>query len=179
MTINKCFHCGKETTNPKFCSKSCSAKTTNKIPKRKLKKKCSRCDSLVRNYRSNLCEHHHQERLMSHKDYILNLTLQDYVERECIKRLHPSSKFAHIRGLARSWYKDRLKLPCHICGYSKHVELAHIKSLSSFPLTATIKEVNSSSNVLQLCPNCHWEFDHGLITLAFPEQSEFTQSITA
>lgn len=170
MAINKCKFCSKKTTNPKFCSKSCAAKENNKIPKRKLSKKCSRCSNIVRNYRSTLCEHHYQMGLKNKKEYLLNLTLQDYTDRNCIKNLHHSSKFAHIRGLCRSWNKDKIKLPCHICGYSKHVELAHIKSLSSFPPTATLKEVNSSNNVVQLCPNCHWEFDNKLITLAFPDQ---------
>jgi predicted restriction endonuclease len=174
MITKKCFHCGVKTTNPKFCSKSCAAKTNNKIPKRKISKKCSNCNSIVRNYRSTLCELHYQEWLKTRKENLLNQTLEQYTERKSIKRLHPSSKFAHIRGLCRSWHKEKLKLPCHVCGYSKHVELAHIKSLSSFSPTATLQEVNSSSNVIQLCPNCHWEFDNGLIILAFPEQSEFT-----
>ena len=27
----------------------------------------------------------------------------------------------------------------------------------------TIKEINDSSNIVLLCPNCHWEFDRGLL----------------
>lgn len=174
MVIKNCFHCGKQTTNPKYCSKSCSSKETNKIPKRKITKKCSHCESLVRNYRSTLCQFHFEENLKNKKDYLLNLTLEDYTNRECIKKLHPSSKFAHIRGLNRNWNKDKLKLPCYNCGYSKHVELAHIKALSDFLPTSKLKEVNHPNNVIQLCPNCHWEFDNNLITLVFPEQPEFT-----
>ncbi len=26
-------------------------------------------------------------------------------------------------------------------------------------------EVNSKDNIIQLCPNCHWEFDKGLLSL--------------
>ena len=162
-TQNKCKHCGTETTNPKFCSRSCTAKENNKIPKRKLSKKCSRCDSIVRNYRSTLCETHYQIHLSKQKEALLNSTVLDYTSRDCLKNLHPSSKFAHIRGLNRSWNKDKTKLPCHVCGYSKHVELAHIKPISSFPANATLREVNSPDNVIQLCPNCHWELDNGLL----------------
>lgn len=172
MINNKCFHCGKETINPKFCSKSCSISQSNKTPKRKLSKKCTQCDSIVRSYKSRLCEHHYQEKLKNEKEYLLNLTLADYTERKCIKKLHASSKFAHIRGLCRSWNKKMTLLPCHSCGYSKHVELAHIKSLRSFPPTALLRDVNGSHNVIQLCPNCHWEFDNKLLILAFPEQLE-------
>lgn len=170
MEINKCLNCSKETTNKKFCSRRCAAIVTNKTPKRKTTKKCSQCDLIVRNYRTVLCERHYQDYLTSRKDYVQNLTISEYTERPCIKRLHASSKFAHIRGLCRSWNKNKAQLPCHVCGYSRHVELAHIRPLTSFPPTALIKEVNSPDNVVQLCPNCHWEFDNGLISLAFPDQ---------
>jgi hypothetical protein len=165
MPTKKCLSCNKDTKNPKYCSKSCAAKENNRVPKRKLSKKCSNCELVVRNYRSKLCEKHYRERLLSQKEALLNLTLEDYTNRDCIKKLHPSSKFAHIRGLCRSWNKDKLKLPCHICGYSKHVELAHIKPLSSFPQNALLREVNSPDNIIQLCPNCHWEFDNFLIDI--------------
>lgn len=162
---NQCLHCSKPTNNPKFCSKSCSAKETNKIPKRKLIRTCTNCTNIVRNYKSTLCETHFQQRSIEYKEYLQNLTIADYFDRDCIKRLHPSSKFAHIRGLCRVAHKNLLLKPCHNCGYNKHVELCHIKALSSFPPTAKINEVNASENIIQLCPNCHWEFDKGLITL--------------
>jgi hypothetical protein len=43
------------------------------------------------------------------------------------------------------------------------VGIPHIKAISSFPLTAKLKEINAATNVLGLCPNCHWEYDHGLL----------------
>ena len=162
---NQCTHCNKPTNNAKFCSRSCSAKETNKTPKRKLIRKCTSCNSIVRNYRSTLCEHHFNLKSAAYKQQLQDLTIADYFNRECIKKLHPSSKFAHIRGLCRVAHKHLLLKPCHKCGYNKHVELCHIKSLSSFPPTAKISEVNASNNIIQLCPNCHWEFDKGLITL--------------
>jgi hypothetical protein len=172
MIINKCFNCGKDTSNPKYCSRSCAVIVNNKIPKRKLSKKCSKCESIVRNYKSNLCELHFQEYLSNQKESLRNLTFADYTNRECLKKLHSSSKFAHIRGLCRSWNKDKLKLPCYVCGYTKHVELAHIKPLRSFKPSDKIGDANSSSNIVQLCRNCHWEYDHKLITLDFPDQPE-------
>lgn len=87
MAIRFCYHCGAETTNPKYCSKSCAAKQNNKTPKRKITKKCSKCDSIVRNYRSLLCEHHYQDYLNNKKENMLNLTIEDYTSRECIKKL--------------------------------------------------------------------------------------------
>ncbi len=172
MAKNLCFYCGVETNNKKFCSRSCAAKESNKIPKRKLQTKCSKCENIVRNYKSLLCEQHYQLKLSNQRNQIESLSLEDYFNRESIQRLHPSSKYSHIRGLARSWFKDLTKLPCANCGYNKHVELCHIKPISSFDSCSKVKDVNSKTNIIQLCPNCHWEFDNGLLALEFPEQSE-------
>lgn len=49
---------------------------------------------------------------------------------------------------------------CAICGYDKHVEICHIKSVSSFSDDTPISEINSLGNLIGLCPNCHWEFDN-------------------
>lgn len=94
-------------------------------------------------------------------DYLKELTINDYIKRSSILGNHPSWRFAHIRGLNRSWNKELTKLPCVKCGYSKHVELCHIKAIRDFPVTAKLGEVNAKENNIQLCPNCHWEFDNG------------------
>lgn len=54
---------------------------------------------------------------------------------------------------------------CKICGYDKHVEVCHIKSVSSFNDDALITIINDLTNLVGMCPNHHWEFDHGLITI--------------
>lgn len=54
---------------------------------------------------------------------------------------------------------------CKICGYSNHVEVAHIKSVSEFDDSATIGEINSINNLIGLCPNHHWEFDNGILKI--------------
>ena len=56
-------------------------------------------------------------------------------------------------------------LSCAICGYNKHIEIAHIKSVSSFNDEATIGEINSIDNLIALCPTHHWEYDNGLFNL--------------
>ena len=73
---------------------------------------------------------------------------------------HRSSAFALVRTRARSIAASLGMKSCENCGYSKHVEIAHIKPVSSFPLSARISEANSRENIKALCPNCHWEFDH-------------------
>jgi hypothetical protein len=158
----KCVHCQKETENPKFCSRSCAASYTNKqSPKRKLTKTCSQdgCECIVRNYRSRLCEFHFLEMIQNRKQNTMNSSLGELRGKN--KHLHASSLHAHVRALARSWFKDLTKLPCACCGYDKHVELCHIKSLSSFSDDALVSEANHKDNIVQLCPNCHWELDNG------------------
>lgn len=71
--------------------------------------------------------------------------------------------FRFIRSRARTAIKNRTS--CQICGYDKHVEAAHIKAISSFSDDVKLSTINSPSNLLALCPNCHWEFDHGMVNL--------------
>ena len=75
-----------------------------------------------------------------------------------------SNKYAKIRYHAREVHEKELK-ECQQCGYSKHIEICHIKPIKDFPENATIKEINDRSNIIGLCPNCHWEFDHGLLSI--------------
>ncbi len=52
---------------------------------------------------------------------------------------------------------------CHLCYYDKHIEICHIKPVSEFDHLALMQEINIISNLIGLCPNCHWEFDHGAL----------------
>ena len=54
---------------------------------------------------------------------------------------------------------------CSNCGYDKHVEIAHIKAVSDFSEEILVTIINDPSNLIALCPNCHWEFDNGLLKL--------------
>lgn len=166
--MKNCPTCGNETTNPKFCSRSCSAIFTNKeFPKRKTKKLCITCNQPVSSYRNSRCKIHQKEYIETRYDYIQELTLEDYWSKKSLSNLHSSSKNAHIRLLARSHFKDLKNKPCSNCGYDKHVELCHIKPIKEFKSDSKIKDINSYSNLIQLCPNCHWEFDNGFLNL-FP-----------
>ena len=52
---------------------------------------------------------------------------------------------------------------CRNCGYDKHYEICHIKPIKDFPKDTLISVVNDPTNLMPLCPNCHWEFDRGLL----------------
>ena len=71
-----------------------------------------------------------------------------------------------IRKLAEATFKEANPSPkCAICGYHHHVEVAHIKAVSQFEDSATIREINSIDNLIGLCPNHHWEYDNGILEL--------------
>lgn len=81
-------------------------------------------------------------------------------------RANYQSYRSSIRKLAEEVYRKSGKgFECAICGYDKHVEIAHIKAVSDFDDSALISEINSKDNLIALCPNHHWEYDHGLLKL--------------
>ena len=144
--MTKCTYCLKDTTNPKFCSRSCAAKETNKVPKRKAKlRTCSDCDTLI-SARKSKCD-----ACSTTRDFTL--------EEATYRKHHKSSAYALIRSRARASVKNEPQI-CEFCSYDKHVEVCHIKAIGDFPLAATISQINSRDNLKLLCPNCHWEFDN-------------------
>ena len=82
------------------------------------------------------------------------------------KKYYWQAARSSIQHLARRAFFETTPSPkCAICGYDKHVEVAHIKPVSGFSDEATMREINSFSNLIGLCPNHHWEFDNGLLKL--------------
>lgn len=158
-----CKQCGKKFYRKEknhssnlFCSQSCAAKFNNSInPKRKKQAHyhCSICGSeipLNRKY----CK--------SCRDKIYENKVQ-----RTIADFHSERSYqinSKIRTFARTKIKQSgVPMVCQICGYDKHVEIHHIKPISSFSTDTTIDEVNNINNLAVLCPNCHWEADNGLI----------------
>ncbi len=157
MSINICQFCKSKTKNPKFCSRSCAAKLNNTInPKRKLQNTCVDCGKPITRSRTRCKE-----------DYLLwlkNNQAKDMTLQEAIYwKHHKSSAFALVRSRARASEKMKKIKSCEICGYSKHVQACHKKPISSFLLDTKISIINENDNIMCLCPNCHWEYDHGLL----------------
>ena len=153
-----CINCNKETNNPKFCNRSCAATYNNKhyikrTAKINLCKSCGSPTILRRKYCSK-CNS------ISRLDYTLDQATKVY------RKHHRSALFNLVRSRAKPVMNQNniLKI-CYNCGYNKHVEVCHIISLFTFPLTAKLSEVNHIKNLVYLCPNCHWEFDNGLINI--------------
>ena len=69
-----------------------------------------------------------------------------------------SAAFAAVRSRAKTVMKHITS--CQECGYDKHVEVCHIKPIASYDIKTPIDTINDPKNLLVLCRNCHWEFDH-------------------
>lgn len=76
-----------------------------------------------------------------------------------------SNIYRAVRDRAVNLYRDTKPSECQRCLYDKHVETCHITPINEFSEESMLWEVNKPDNILFLCPNCHWEFDYGDLTL--------------
>ena len=146
-------------TEQKCCSRKCADKirhgTNEQVYGRCANLKCN----AVKNSNHVLCKKCRDEGRRNYKRNGYRLP-DELTKGEAIKR-SGANRFDAIRAWARKKILDsNIELKCEECGYDKHVEIAHIKSISSFPEDSMISEINSFDNLKLLCPNCHWEFDH-------------------
>lgn len=165
MSFNSivCNNCGKITektiteikrnkTGRMYCSRSCSAKVNNRqYPKRKMEGlcKCGRPTNKFRTY----CNQCFQNSLINDKTYGEFSEGLNYQKNSKIRQ--------HAR---KNYLRSDSPKCCVICGYSKHIDVCHIKDISSFPDDALVKEINHLSNLIGLCKNHHWEFDKNILS---------------
>ena len=76
-----------------------------------------------------------------------------------------AGKYSKIRQKARSKYLASKPHECIVCGYTLHIEVAHIKPISSFPEDTLVSVVNHFDNLAGLCKRCHWEYDNGHVEI--------------
>jgi hypothetical protein len=150
-----CLNCGADTLNPKFCSKSCAAQYNNKqFPKREKQKLfCENCGAEAPP-RRRFCDKCTPKNGADWNARTLSFvrSMLDY--------------HARIRQLARKAYSSSGRpRQCINCGHTKHLEICHVKPIQDFPDDTPISTINSLDNLVALCPNCHWEFDNGLLPL--------------
>lgn len=75
-------------------------------------------------------------------------------------------KSGYVRAKARKAYKEAgFPMKCAVCGYSAHVDIAHIKGIRQHTNDTKIFEINKLTNLVALCKNHHWEFDNGFLDL--------------
>jgi hypothetical protein len=154
--MNTCLMCEKETSNPKFCSRSCAASYNNKkVPKRKPEHKCIDCGKPI-NANKSRCKEHYLIWVKTRE--VKDMTLSEAI----YQKHHRSSAYALVRTRARAAAKKYNMNVCENCGYDKHVEIAHKQGISTFTGDTLISIINARENLMALCPNCHWEYDHNM-----------------
>ena len=196
LNPNICLQCGKiirikenqqvaEVKKKKFCDRSCASKYNNKkFPKRISKNVglCVKCGQTIifkklkkggynpKKYCA-LC-------LKAKKVEVGNsiawhnfppLPIEEQSKAEVKRRNHNTRLWwgNRISKHSRKVYKASGKpYVCKQCGYSVHVDICHIRDIQDFPDTALVKEINDPDNLIALCKNHHWEFDHGLLKLS-------------
>ena len=155
--IIKCYFCGKETKNPKYCSQSCSAKMNNSLfPKnpKKEPKKCLKCKTLITK-RAKFCKTCHT---LTKIEKFSEKTINDFSSTYARHRYQAIRHHAHRIAKYNNFEKK-----CPLCNYKNHVELSHIKDISKFDKNTKLKIVNHPDNLIFLCPNHHWDLDHGFL----------------
>lgn len=145
-----------------FCSSSCSIVHWNSdenIKRRRPEGKCFKCSAIIRKNRKYCknCGHGYGPG----KSIVGSMTIQDL----CDKYYNsPYLKSAAIRSHSRRFYaQSSLPKKCIVCGYDKFYEVSHFIPIKAFSASTKIDVVNALSNLVALCPNCHWELDHNMI----------------
>ena len=69
-----------------------------------------------------------------------------------------------------NYMKSGKSCKCKLCGYDKHIDVAHIKAVSSFQKETLVEVVNHIDNLVALCPNHHWEYDNDELSIAETEK---------
>lgn len=161
-----CANCGKQgtrkfsetvKTNNNFCNSSCAAVYNNKkYPKIKRMNKCRQCGESISTAYSYCDDCISQGKHLPGGQPLGEKTIQEASLKD------GSNKSSAIRGHGRCVAKS-IPDECAICGYSKHVDICHKKGINKFPKTALVAEVNHKDNLMKLCKNHHWEFDHGTL----------------
>lgn len=148
--LNQCKTCGADTPNASFCSSSCSSKRCG-LPRMKPQGTCLTCACPVPK-RRKYCVTCSPRRSLDDSRTIGSIADTGR---------HRSQRYAQLHQHSRKTYWAANPYECLNCKYSKHVEVCHIRPISSYPPETLISTVNHLDNLVGLCPNCHWEFDAG------------------
>lgn len=186
MNMNKCLNCGKDVQN-KYCNVSCQNSHRATLIREeywKNPKLCKCCNNPLsfeqkrNDFCSRSCSASFNNKNTVHNINGINGTKPKEDIVKPIKDLIKDKNKKLMFELSKSWQsarstirKDACKVfnssnkerKCMVCGYTNHIEIAHIKAVSEFGDDSTLKEINNIDNLIGLCPNHHWEYDNGLL----------------
>lgn len=149
--MNNCLECGKFTKNPKFCSRSCSAKYNNrKYPKRLAKKRyCKNCGKELKGSKRgnklfcNLeCHNLHKEKVY----------IKKWISGE--ESGTTGNKKPGISGYVKHYLLKKSGYKCQKCGWNEINPTLGYPVLEIHHMDGN-RENNRPKNLIVLCPNCH------------------------
>ena len=163
---NKCKHCGngilhkkgrlRETLIKKFCGHRCAMLSNEGVKEynknKRKKRRCCICNKELSAQRVRVNAIYCSRECWSKGPYFVSGKTKKEVSNRSIYN-NALGKF------------QKIKKTCVYCGYKKFAEVHHIKPISKFLPTVLVSEINNCRNLALLCPNCHWEFAHGMIEL--------------
>lgn len=153
MSCLECFGPLLKRTQKKYCSLKCASISNNRLYQKRFPSKDKFCDCGRRKEkRARHC-------IACKREVYSTRTLADAL----IEKYKDSgNRWNQVRKQARI-RMEQWKVPkvCSDCGWEKHVEVIHVKGITTFPLNTLLVVVNSKENLKYLCPNCHWVFDYG------------------
>lgn len=144
--MNKCFNCEAETTNAKYCSRSCAVKTNNTTqPKRKKKdsRECASCG--VKTYNAKYCTNKCQYA------YTNSQRIDQWLNGDVAAG---SSDSGFMSKTVRNWMLEQADHKCTRCGWNEIHPLTGKCPLEVDHVNGDPKD-NRIENLRVLCPNCH------------------------
>lgn len=195
LNPNLCKNCGEiihiregehpsATRKKKFCNRSCAAQFNNKkFPKKPSVNKgiCEECGAEIEFRRLKKGGYSHRKfcNLCLKNIRVANANNRAWHNLEPIPFEEQTKGDVKARNHnTRLWWGNRINSHarkvyavsgkpkiCAECGYSRHVDICHIRDIKDFPDTSRVKEINNVNNLIALCKNHHWELDHGFIDL--------------
>jgi len=132
----QCLHCGKDTNNPKFCSRSCSVSYNNKTTKRKhSQQQCPNCSKSIESratYCSMQCCHEHKRKLRFREiEKVQAVNVRDPRRWAKLYLFHIYGDRCQICGIETWQSKPIIKILDHIDGNADNWKLSNLRLVCS------------------------------------------------
>jgi 5-methylcytosine-specific restriction endonuclease McrA len=146
-------------SHQRFCCASCANSENQRLIRtRRPAQYCPECNKKMF-HGSKKCS-------QCHANSRFGISIIETLSLEKVQKMAGYQANARVRNHARRVYAaSSPSTSCEICRYDKHIEVCHIKPISSFDGETLIGVINQRQNLIGLCRNCHWELDNGLLTL--------------
>lgn len=158
-----------------FCGKIIEVKDSEKIPEVRRKKFCNQvCNGNSKKVVKDINSKREKTRIkrgqIERKIYEDEISILNKTKGELFNNASNwQSARSCIQKSARKIYFNNFnskKCCAKDCNYDIHIDVAHIRSVSNFPDDCTVGQINEIHNLIGLCKNHHWEFDHNYLQLS-------------